>query len=329
MFMANAEKRRRVSYRKCILETPDGSKGSAVDLQGLLENALKIVPLPWKKLISGQEYHLLAHKAVKGKCLTGAIVNYESEQEVPLVDVLPDGKTWEDTAPPVDRTGTVRKFKKSTLVFAVRENHVAVAGTKELRVDDLLLFLRWLIQERAMLVNGWAIDLLNLPSKGASTKINQMGVNKVSVGGNAFFLARTPLSEPSTKTRRKRIKKEIKQNSHLVHILKSVIKDQAILDEIPLQEETGNLHVSIEISYHSKKGPNSQKLVDSIAAGFGDIEGCDPKIILKDGSKIQGDELTIAEYLNVQAPGGNISIDDAMTKTATWLQSAVTSGKVF
>jgi hypothetical protein len=328
-----APRKRVVNYRRCEAVTGT-QKTPGFNLQALIDDAAKTVPHPRKREvgIGAVKTHLLAWLVNKHGCTCGTLVSYEKGRKVPLVDVE-DGKTWEELVEPLDSKGKKRNMKEQTLFFAVRENHVAIIQSKDLDVTDLLDFLVDLIQTKAGLAKTSAIGLVNLPSKDAVKKMRDHKIKEVKIGASAFSTVREPIpegeSESKTKSKRQKFRKVVKTDGVMMSVLRILLGEQPILDDMEKTADGGSVYVELKIKYKSRTEKDAQQVMKDLAAAVGDRDDLSPEIVLDRNSKITSKELTIRSEVSVQCIDGNFSSDDAMTRLSEWLTAAIKDGTVF
>lgn len=332
--MSDASKKNRpVYYRLCQADFKDGhTSSSAFILQDALSKASSATARPWMRVIdiAGNRTQLLAYLVNKQSCLCGTLILSEKNKSIPLVDVEPNGITWEGASLPKDDKGILRRLQEQTLYFAIRENHVAVSQSKELDIGDLVDFLTWLIQGEAKLHVGALFTLTNLPSKSALDKLKDLKIKGISIGRNAFSLIKEPIHSdgPKSTSKRKHYETRIETDSLAMSLLKQILGNNTILEDIAKSGNPGKIRVELQISYRSRKETDAQDVMKAIAAIAGGNQDLNPEIKLEDNTKISGDEMTIKGTISVQAPSGIISADDAMARLSDWLNDAISSGRV-
>jgi hypothetical protein len=327
------KKNRPVYYRLCQADFKDGhTPPSAFKLQDVLLQASKAKERPWMRVIdiAGNRTHLLAHLVHKQSCLCGTLVLSEKNKSIPLIDVEPNGNTWEGVTLPKDKEGILRRLQEQALYFAIRENHVAISQSKELDIGDLVDFLAWFIQGEAKLHVGALFTLTNLPSKSALEKLKDRRIKGISIGRNAFSIVKEPIcsDEPKSTSKRKRYETHIETDSLAMDLLKRLLGDNSILDDIAKSGNPGKIRVELQISYRSRKETDAQEVMRAIAAIAGGNQDLNPEIQLEGDTKISGAEMTIKGTISVQAPSGIISADDAMARLSDWLNDAIITGRV-
>jgi len=270
----------------------------------------------------------MTHLVAKQGCLCGELVLCDPEKKIPLVDHEKDGSTWAGNIEPKDRKGTKRKLQEQSLCFAVRGNHIAVIQTRDLNIKDLQDFLVWFIQTKAEVTVEWLFILQNLPSKSAIAKIKDQNITGIKIGKNAFTTVKTPVDATQEKTSRKRYTTEIQTDPFVMDLLKKLTKNDALIEDMEASTDPGSIHVEVEIKYKSRSEKESQRVMRSLAATFGDQPDLTPQIKLGKHGTIKGEELTIKDELKIQCPEGNMSADDAMTRLAEWLTEAIRTDKI-
>ncbi|MBX3732608.1 MAG: hypothetical protein KF791_08445 [Verrucomicrobiae bacterium] len=312
------------NYRRCEIQSHPPQDEN---LQNLLSEAIRRVQLPhFREVgIGNSTRHLLTSIQTKEKCLCGELVKYSPGRHVPLVGIQEEGRPWQGTAPPKDSNGIPRNLQEQHLVFAVRENHVAVIQSRELDISNLNDFLLWLIQN-AEPSSKRMIALKNVPNATAIEKLKRSNeIRAIELSGHAFRKFREPLPEghPDRKGNRKYVRR-IEVSQWHREILDRLGIGGPILDQMTKDgADPGSLSISIELRYRGRKDGDAQNLLRSLSASVGGIEGLDTTILLGGKSKIQGNELTVAEPIQVHHHDGNMSVDDAMARLAEWLMNTI------
>lgn len=322
-------KPKKVCYRKCIADIPASANGSVFNLQSELLKATTSVSKPWIRMvgIGDARQQFLMHVVDSGGILAGTLVLCESGKPIPLVDAEKDGSSWEGVIQPNDADGNPRRLQEQELFFAVRENHVAVAQSLSLTIDDLNGFFRWLIQDKAGSAVGTAIYLMNVPAKSAEDKLRDNQIKKIEIGRNALWVEK--IEQPAKEgAKRRRFIKEVKTDPMLFGLLRNVLENNPIVDDLEKSKDPGAIHVALEISYKSKTEKDAQEVMRALAGAVGGDDNYSPEITLSGNQKIKKDELTIYGIVKIQCPSGNLSKDDGMRQVAEWLRDAIKSGKV-
>jgi hypothetical protein len=321
------------NYRRCYITDGQGNEaGGGQTLQDLLNTAAQGVKRPWLRAIgiSNSSHQLLTYLMVKNSCLCGELVYYEPGRKIPLVDIQPDGSTWQDTIHPKDSTGKQRKFQEQSLYFAIRENHVAIIQSISLQSDELQSFFDWMIHSKANLVPSTLIALQNLPAKSALEKLKDHKIKGIKFGDRLFTSVKEPYvpqpGEPVPK--RKRFIQRIETSPKIFDILVGLGVAEPILENLRTNPDPGAIQVDVEISYRSRSEKEASTVLHSLASTLGKQDGLETEIMLDGKSSIRGDELTIRGPITVQCPDGCIAMDDALSKLSSWLAEQIKSGKV-
>lgn len=327
-----ADRTKTANYRRCCLTDGQGNDASdGKTLQHWLQDALLVVKRPWVRGLGLSDgHHLLTDLVVKNSCLCGEIVYYERGRRIPLVDTEDDGTTWRASIEPKDSSGKARQFQEQSLVFAVRENHVAIIQSQLLQVSELQEFLAWFIQEKAGFLKSSLIALENLPSKAALEKLKDHKIKGIRFGDRLFTNVReevppTPGAKP---TKRKKYVHRLETSPQIFQVLLGLGLGQPILEKLARNPDPGAIQVDVEIRYRSRSEKEASAVLHSLAATLGKQDGLQTEIQLDGKSTIKGDDLTIRGNILVQCHDGCISVDDAFSKLARWLADQITSGKV-
>ena len=326
-------KPRTANYRRCYItdgQTADASGGQT--LQQALVSASKSVQQPWlRRLGVGVEaYQLLTWLVSKNSCLCGELVFYEHNRKIPLVDFEKDGSTWQAAIYPKDATGRNRNFQEQSLVFAVRENHVAIIQSIGLQADELQEFFAWLIQSQAGLLKNSFISLQNLPAKSALDKLKDHKIRGIKIGEQLFTKVgeERPDDGKGAAPKRRRLIQRIEANPRIIEVLKALGIAQPIIEKLAQDPDPGSIQVDLDISYRSRTEKESRSLLNCLAATIGKQDGLGAEIRLDGKSVIKGDELSLRGQLSVQCEAGCMATDDAFSKLSAWLAEQIKEGKV-
>jgi hypothetical protein len=321
------------NYRRCYITDGQGNDASGGQtLQDLLIAASQSVDRPWLRALgtSNSSHQLLTYLMTKNSCLCGELAYYEPGRKIPLVDIQPDGSTWQDTIHPKDSTGKQRKFQEQSLYFAVRENHVAIIQSVSLQSDELQSFFDWMIHTKAKLVPLTLIALQNLPAKSALEKLKDHKIKSIKFGDRLFTTVKEPIvPQPGEQiSKRKRFVQRIETSPKIFDILVGLGVGGSILESLKANPDPGAIQVDVEISYRSRSEKEAVKVLHSLASTLGKHDGLETEIMLDGKSSIRGDELTIRGPVMVQCPDGCVAMDDALSKLSLWLAEQIKSGKV-
>ena len=134
-------RKKKASYRRFVIDGHVDGKSDQKTLEELLTDAFANVKRPIsRKLISDDSYHQgVTIFTTRNSCLCGEVVSYEPSKKIPLMGYQDDGTTWQGLAEPVDGEGKKRNLQEHGIVFAVRENHVALIQS---RGFDALILMR-------------------------------------------------------------------------------------------------------------------------------------------------------------------------------------------
>lgn len=323
----NDPKHKSVNYRLCY-PTNAGKFDPSFQLQAALEAVKATSKKPWKRNIgtSGSSSLLLKMLVKKNGCICGTLAICEADKKIQLVDTEANGETWEEVIDPVDKAGKKRNVQDRALYFSVRKNHVAVIRTKELNIDDLQIFLGWLIRDHAKLHTTTHFALINQPSKAALDKLKNRNIKSIEFGKDAYQVIKHPIV--SSDDKRQKYKKVITPDPLFMDLLKQFGGNEEVIGELSNSKDPGGIYVSIEINYKGRKRKDAQDVMRAIATTVGDNQEFTPVIHLAGAGKIEGDELTIKDSVKVQCPDGLISQDDAMTQITNWLLNQFTDGNI-
>lgn len=323
-------RKKKASYRRFVIDGQvDGIAGQKT-LEALLNEAVNLIKPPVdRKMMNGASYHQGVTTTIKrNSCYCGEVVCYEPSKKIPLMGYESDGSTWQGLAEPIDGNGNKRNLQEQSIVFAVRENHVALIQSRGFDAFDFEAFIKWLIQEQAKLIPNLSLELRNLPSQSAMKKIKDHPVKGVKFGERAFRAVNEeiPIAERDPQHPRKKVRKTFKENAMVAKIMEAMGMP---LFDFKQQNEKGNFILDIKISYQGDSDKSGATMIRDLAQTLGSYDDAKTTIFLKGNSKIKQGELTISDEIAVQHPGGNMAKDDAFTQLSNWLMDSIKSKKVF
>ncbi len=322
--------KKKASYRRFVIDDHVDGKSDQNTLEDLLREAVEAVAKPIsRKMTSGDSYHQGVTQLVKrNSCYCGEVVCYEPSKKIPLMGYQEDGSTWQGLAEPIDGEGKKRNLQEHGIVFAVRENHVALIQSRGFNAFDFDGFLKWLIQDQAKLAVQSSLELRNLPSQSAMDKIKDQPVKAVKFGERAFRAVKEeiPPNERDPAHPRRKVRTTIKENDVVLKIMEAMGMP---LFDFKRSNDKGNFILDIKISYHGDSDKSGATMIRDLAQTLGAYDDAKTTIFLKGESKIKQGELTIADDIPVQHPDGNMSTDDAFNQLSKWLIDSIKSKKVF
>lgn len=324
-------KKKTASYRRFVVDNEVDGKSGVKSLEKLVTEALQALNKPYiRKLTSDDSYFQgLTFTPTRNACLCGEVVCYEPKKKIPLVDYHDDGETWQGLAEPVDDEGKKRNLQEHSIIFAIRENHVAMIQSRGFDAADFESFLKWLIQEQAKLLPSSVIELRNLPAKSALEKIKDHPIKAVKFGERAFkaIKEKIPEDERDPEHPRRKIRKTVKESSLVAKVMAAL--DMPLLD-FKRTQDAGNFVLEIKISYQGDSDKSGATMIRDLAQSLGGYPDAKTTIFLKGGNnKIRQGELTIAQDISVQHPYGNMAADDAFNQLSKWLIDSINSKSVF
>lgn len=328
--IAMDKRKKTIRYRRCVIdEKIDGEAGQKT-LQDLLSDAFDNLTKPIiRKLGTGAvTYQALTWLKPRQQCICGEVVYYEPNKRVPLVDFVGED-TWQGAAVPKDEEGNKRNLQEHHILFAIRENHVAVIQSMGFDISAFQEFLWWLLQDKAKLLTGSSLDLINLPAKSALEKLKDHDVKAVTLGAKAYSVVQEPIpkGERAPEEKGKRLRTRIVENEVVNQIL-GVLGGAGIV-KFPTAASFGNVVLDLKVSYRGDSAKSGAETVRNLAQVVGGIQDVHATIKLSGGSIIRHNELTIADEVEIQHNEDGIIVDDAWTQMAKWLIDSIRAKKVF
>lgn len=219
-------RRKKASYRRFVIDNQVDGKDGQKTLEELLKESVEAVAKPIsRKMTSGDTYHQgVTVVTTRNSCVCGEVVCYEPSKKIPLMGYQDDGSTWQGLAEPIDGEGKKRNLQEHGIVFAVRENHVALIQSRGFDAFDFEGFVKWLIQDQAKVAVEYTLELRNLPSQSAMDKIKDHPVKAVKFGERAFREVKEeiPESERDPEHPRRKMRKTIKENEIVLKIMDAI-----------------------------------------------------------------------------------------------------------
>ncbi|MDX2110586.1 MAG: hypothetical protein SFY80_10135 [Verrucomicrobiota bacterium] len=319
------EIKKTVNYRRCEANVKDGASFS---LQSCLEKAKDTVAMPWKRPVAGiNSNQFLQWLVSKQGCICGVLAHSEKNKKISLCDSEADGSTWQGHALPKDANGKLRELEEGCLIFAIRENHVAMIPSKDITIRDFLGFLTWFIQSKAEIATDASFDLVNIPSATAFKKLKDQTIKGFSIGKNALNITQEKM--PGEEGKRSKMVKHVKVDSLVMGLLKGIGLNTEVLGELEKSSDPGNIYLRMDISYRSRSQKDSQEVMHALVNSIGDNPDLDTRVKLSNNTSIKNDELTVKGDVKLQISDGIISKDEAMTALALWLTGAIAKHTVY
>ncbi len=323
-------RKKKASYRRFVIDNHVDGASDQKTLEELLKEAIDAIPKPISRKMAADDSN---HQGVtvittRNSCLCGEVVCYEPSKKIPLMGYQSDGSTWQGLAEPVDSDGNKRNLQEHGIVFAVRENHVALIQSRGFDAFDFEGFVKWLLQDQAKLVVGSALELRNLPAQSAMDKIKDHPIKAVKFGEKAFRAVKEeiPEYERDPEHPRRKVRKTFKENDVVLRIMEAIGMP---LVDFKRSKDKGNFILDIKISYQGDSDKSGATMIRDLAQSLGAYDDAKTTIFLSGDSKIKQGELTIADEIPVQHPDGNMSSDDAFNQLSKWLVESIRTKKVF
>lgn len=339
-------KTKTVNYRRMEIRDQSGNLVSTT-FENLFRQALAHdsmtypVVMPFD-LEGGSSAHLVLFTPPNRKepfnregCACGCISFYDKSKKIPLIDPLVES-IYEEEIEPVDSSGTRRNLEEHPIYFSIHDNHVALIAPPYQGMQNFSLFMYWLLQDTTQVIRQCDINLVNVPSNQALQRLEEHNVRGFAFQAAAYESSSVAMTaaeiamEKQSKGRhakRKHVRREFRQTNILKGILQAIGAND-ILNGFRDDEDLGNLCVSVDFSYRSKKNEEGRQAVIDMARHCGGIEGLNTIIHLSKGGKIKNNELTIKDTISIQAPNGNLGRMDALSKLSKWLTEQIESDSI-
>lgn len=259
-------------------------------------------------------------------CVCGSLCIGDRNVKVPLVDevfITNDDSTeslFTEQVEPKCSHGKKRMLEQRTVIFAIKENHVALLISDMRGIQFFEDFLTTLLQDKSGVINNASIILQNVPTKEATKLVREQPIRKISFKAPGFekYDKQVELKASRGSKQSQRTKKMhfTKPTSVLSALLSWMGGGDKILESLDCEGQT-SVNVSIEISLRSKEDGEEQ--MNAIAAHLGAVEGLDTMLHLKGGSKLSKEHLSVQGDLPFETSGGHVYKDGAYKVLAKWL----------
>lgn len=268
-------------------------------------------------------------------CVCGSLCIGDRNVKVPLVDevfIENDDRSeslFTEQVEPTCSHGKKRMLEQKTVIFAIKENHVALLISDMRGIQFFEDFLTTLLQDKAGVINDASIILQNVPTREATQLVREQPIRKISFKAPGFekYDKQVELEASPGWKKSKRTKKMhfTKPTSVLSALLSWMGGGDKILESLDCEGQT-SVNVSIEISLRSKEDGEEQ--MNAIAAHLGAVEGLNTMLHLKGGSKLSNEQLSIQGNLSFETSGGHVYKEGAYTVLAKWLVEKMTNLEV-
>jgi len=220
-----------------------------------------------------------------------------------------------------------KEFLESILFYGIKDNHVLLVQSLNLKARELENHLNWLLREAGIIDNDNIVYLNNYAPKEIYDKLESNPIKSVRIGSELCQPADmvTPSNTVSQNEDTKKI--SIKRSGIGLDILTYFIPSR--IDEISKDlGDTSNIEVFIEVTYKRQTDDESQKALNQITQALRHSSEEDLKIELKNGVTINGSEVKIKTFKSIASVNGNLDVSDVFSQIRTWLEELLSKGLV-
>lgn len=255
-------------------------------------------------------------------CACGWLSIYTQDRKVPTVTVDNNGVRTSECEP-TDADGRPNNWEEDSLIFAIKGNHVALFISVRGRVDRLEDMLNWLFVNRLhLLPEGSRLYFENPLNQSIEERIRTCNIKEIELKASSLSSGSAVAPEVSTDW----------VPGTCTGLLYSIV--DVFRDRIPV---TGShrfssglesseaivppMSLKMNFKAHYASIDEAQTTMRLLADGTDGVENLKVRFYMEDNTKIEGDELTIKEKLDVEFENGNIVKERAMNSLAAWLTS--------
>lgn len=265
--------------------------------------------------------------------LCGHLVVFERGSFQTVINDDPQAKALALSAiTPPKLNNVPHQFVPGVLYFAIRNNHVVVIQSPNLRTTAFENHLAWLLRTKSgLLTNQQGFVLKDEPQPATKEKIRKSHVKSVSIG-------RPLMSESSADVGIVNLQpsnvKKFKPDNMFVNLVREMLDDTTRFERLGLEDTLfdGNLEIWIEIRYPKRQRSKTEgavKLLDNLGIALRDIDDTQACLKLNDGSVVKGKELRISSDIDVNVDGMGIPNDnDIFDQMGAWLQLQIKNGVI-
>jgi len=220
-----------------------------------------------------------------------------------------------------------KEFLESILFYGIKDNHVLLLQSLNLKARELENHLNWLLREAGIINNDNIVYLNNYAPKEIYEKLESNPIKSVRIGSelcqSVEIAADTNAPDNNSDTK----KISVKRTGIGLDLLKHFIPSR--IDEISKHlGDTSNIEVFIEVTYKRQTDDESQKALNQITQALRHSSEEDLKIELKNGVTINGSEVKIKEFKSIASVNGNLDVSDVFSQIRTWLEELLSKGLV-
>lgn len=324
-------KTRNAHYRYAHIVLKDGTAYHET-LESLYRRAMESeeIQQPVTKDVGGGAYLALGTDAEgdsvynSQSCACGWLSIYTQDRKVPTVTVDNNGVRSSE-CDPTDAEGNPNNWEEDSLIFSIKGNHVALFLSVRGRAERLEDMLNWLLLFKLQLLpEGSRVYFDNPLNQNIEDKIRMCNIREIEVKTS---------SSPAALSSANMLPCDWFQatGTGLMQSVVDVIKQR--ISTTGQNRFTSGLGTSENIvpplslhmrfRAHHSSIDEAQATLRLLAAGTDGVENLKVRFYMEDDSKIEGDQLTIKERLQVDFFNGNIVKERAMSTLAGWLTKMI------
>ncbi len=330
--MSTASKNKTLHYKLARFDESED-----LTLQQLLVEACEVRTKPKERkepLDNQNSVRLLNRTLERGGMFFGELIYYEhgKKQSAVIEDDDDDFYSIESLGLPKNsQDGKKREYLESELIFAVYGNHIAILQSKLLRASELESYLWWFLVDCSKILSKDKIFVLSdEPTVEARQQIESVGGTK-----NIIFGAPVLTGSPETinTTKSKKVSKT-KQMLFKPFGIGNDILEAAFgvnwANKVKLTDslDGANLEIELKVKYQRNTTEEAHKLLDTLAITARHTDPEHTKIVLADGTLIEGDKMKITGPIKVPYLNDVVDFTKLCGEMMRWLQKRFKNGEI-
>jgi hypothetical protein len=323
------EKKQKVfTYKLAVFDQPE----SAPTLKQALTTALTTLNTIGNRreslapLNESPIYQVIGEFKVETEFLFGVLMHYIPGTNPAYVvnDADAEQLTVEQIAPPETAEGKRRELLDSMLFFAVLDDHLAIMQSQGLRSGRFEQHLSWLLRQAG--AEHFRLRLIDQPPKDVRQNLEKSAVKALVLGGELMSPPRDRSNENTW------VKGEIsgKDGSGPIFAALRFLAgvDRAAQLGLDALSQNANIEYSLKIHYKKSTTEDGQRLMNTLGVALRHAEDVKTMVVLKDGSKIKGEQLRLSGRVSIKTHNGIPDSSDVFTELCAWLMQKLKSGDV-
>ncbi|TXI17919.1 MAG: hypothetical protein E6Q67_12500 [Roseateles sp.] len=332
MVARRERRRKKIIYKRVQFQ---GADGHVLDFEALLRKALRKLRTvgdrrePLAPETESPVWRLIAQYKPESGFVNGVLARYTPGTNPMFLedDASAESLNMRQVSAGTTSSGKRRELVEGMLFFTVVGNHMAMMQTQILKAKQLEEHLTWLLKTADQIPATFDVVLSDHVPPAAVAKLKKAPVKSVDLG--APLLPSTDTSPSIGSSKKGSRDFELADGDAGTGIL-SVIKgwmrpDTAAALNLDALGES-NFRFSLHVTYDYKTTSAGQKLMNNLATALRGSEDVEALVTLKDGTKLQGDELRLCGNINVDVYDGVPQAEEVFGLMKKWLTDKVMNG---